>query len=188
MPNPLFFIALLPSREIQDETTAFKLECARLFGASHALNSPPHVTLQAPFRWPLEQLDELQSTLTEFANGQMSFAVALKDFSCFRPRVLFVGVEKGKSLLELQEKLANHLLRKLALKDKRSRRFHPHLTIAHRDLKEADFPAAWKHFSKKSYQRHFPAKGLYLLRHQGGKWEVIDEFKFNAGSKSNAII
>ena len=45
-----FFIAILPPETIQREITDFKEEIARDFKSSHALKSPPHITLLMPFR------------------------------------------------------------------------------------------------------------------------------------------
>ena len=179
MSDPLFLIAVLPDSEIQMEVTSFKQECADLFHARHAFNSPPHITLQAPFRWPLQRMDELQNNLADFANDQLSFTVRLNGFNCFPPRVIFVDVEKNDSLQELQHALKANLGKALGLIDKRPRGFHPHMTIAHRDLEQRIFPRAWTHFSKKKYQQQFLVGGVVLLRHEKGRWQVQETFGFS---------
>ncbi|MFQ5448773.1 MAG: 2'-5' RNA ligase family protein, partial [Saprospiraceae bacterium] len=85
----LFFIALLPDEEIRREYTPYKNDCARKFGTSHALKSPPHITLVPPFRWREEQLEALKDTLDLFALGQEPFEVQLRHFNCFKPRVIY---------------------------------------------------------------------------------------------------
>lgn len=179
MAQHILFIALLPDEEIQREVTEFKLECQRQFGASHALKSPPHITLQAPFRWPSERVGDLEISLLGFAERQMSFLVNLENFNCFRPRVIYVDVQKNDDLSELQSELEKHLEQEFDLVDpRRGRGFHPHMTIAHRDLKQGIFPAAWAHFSKKKYSRQFLADRLTLLRHRDGRWHSWREFEF----------
>ena len=178
MQDPLFFIAILPDLEIQKEVTAFKQECAVLFNARHAFKSPPHITLQAPFRWPLDDVQELRESLVDFAHDQLSFTVRLHGFGCFRPRVIFVAPEKNKSLTEIHGQLEKHLFETVGLKNNRSHGFNPHMTIAHRDLDERIFPKAWNHFSKKTYQRQFLVENIVLLRHLKGKWEIIERFIF----------
>jgi 2'-5' RNA ligase len=59
----LFFIALLPPLEVQEIATKIKLEFAEIYNSRAALKSPPHVTLQPPFRWNLEQLPDLERCL-----------------------------------------------------------------------------------------------------------------------------
>ncbi|MEO1261234.1 MAG: 2'-5' RNA ligase family protein [Bacteroidota bacterium] len=178
MTDPLFFLAILPDNEIQQEVTSFKQECADLFQARHAFKSPPHITLIAPFRWPVEALQDLRETLAEFAYDQLSFTVRLNGFNCFAPRVIFVDMEKNGSLEELQRELAKSLARTLDFNDKRNQRFHPHMTIAHRDLEVRVFPRAWAHFSKRAYQRQFLVENIVLLRHEKGQWQVLERFVF----------
>jgi 2'-5' RNA ligase len=176
MYNPLFFIALLPDLEIQKEVTGFKQICADKFEARHAFKSPPHITLQSPFRWPMEKINILENALANFSEEQFSFSINLKNFAAFAPRVIYVNVEKNESLKSLHDDLEKYLLKNIGLKNKRSHGFNPHMTIAHRDLKKEIFPAAWNYFWEKKYERQFLAERLTLLKHVKGKWEIWEEF------------
>jgi len=178
LKDPLFFIALLPGEEIQREVTFFKQDCARRFQASHALKSPPHLTLIPPFAWPQARLGELCGALAEFASGQPLFEVELHHFNCFPPRVIFIDVVENQRLVALQLALFHFLKNSPGLEDERGNRFHPHVTIAHRDLKPGVFPQAWDYFSKIAYQRTFQADRLTLLEHVGGRWGVLDVYFF----------
>lgn len=180
MYDPLYFIALLPDPVIQKEVTGFKQECARLFGASHALKSPPHLTLLPPFPWHPADLQKLGKALGAFAASQKPFEVALENFSCFPPRVIFVNVATNPSLHRLCEALQTQLEQTLGLKNKRGRGFNPHMTIAHRDLRQDTFPEAWAHFSKIIYRRTFKADRLALLEHTKQRWEVYEEYFFES--------
>lgn len=177
-PPPLFFIALLPDAALQAEITAFKRHCARHFGASHALKSPPHITLVSPFRWDSKRLPALKSALAGFARTQIPLNIGLRDFGCFAPRVLFVAVTPNPELDALAAALEHQLEQKIGLSRKAGHGFHPHMTIAHRDLQERIFPRAWAHFSALEFRRSFLADGLTLLRHSGGKWVVDADFPF----------
>ncbi|MEZ4957477.1 MAG: 2'-5' RNA ligase family protein [Saprospiraceae bacterium] len=178
MQNPLLLIALLPDPNIQQEVTAFKEECALLFKASHAFNSPPHITLQAPFRWHEERWEELKIALAAFASGQPSFTIELNGFSHFADRVLFVDVQHNESLENLKKGLDVYLLEKIGLQSKSDHPFRPHMTIAHRDLATSIFPAAWLHFSAIIYQRKFLVNDLAILKHTNKKWEIQERFCF----------
>lgn len=176
MYDPLFFIALLPGLEIQKEVTEFKNACAEKFDACHAFKSPPHITLQSPFRWPMKQIDKLENSLADFSENQFSFFVNLKNFAAFPPRVIYVDVVKNENLKSLHGDLELYLLENINLKNKRSHGFNPHMTIAHRDLKENIFPVAWNYFSEQKYERNFLAERLTLLKHINRKWEIWREF------------
>ncbi len=178
MRDPLFFIAILPGEEIQKKVTGFKQECARRFKASHSLKSPPHLTLIPPFPWPQSKLGELGKALKDFTLDQTPFDIELKNFSSFPPRVIFVDVVENQSLKGLQYALFHHLKKSVGLEDERGSRFHPHMTIAHRDLKPHAFSEAWAYFSKMEYYQTFTAEKITLLEHLNGRWEIYEDYYF----------
>ena len=177
--DPLIFIALLPDEALQQEVTGFKKYIANTWGSSHALKSPPHLTLQPPFAWPESDLDRLKDCLARFASRQSSFPVELNGFGAFSPRVVFVRPVKNAGLERLFQQLTQALRDDLEFSDPRNDRpFHPHMTIAHRDLSEDDFPAVWAHFRNEKLERRFTAAALTLLRSVQGKWVAEAEFTF----------
>ena len=177
MQDELFFIAVLPPLEIQEEVTAFKEYAERHFRSSHALRSPPHVTLFPPFRWPASRREDLFGILAGFAREEAPFLLTLKDFACFRPRVIYVDILPSKELTGLHRRLSERLGRDLGLaqKDRRDD-FHPHMTVAFKDLRPPMFNKAWVHFSRIPYERNFRVTALALLRHVDRRWQVAQEF------------
>lgn len=176
MRDTLFFIALIPDETIQREVTGFKRECELRFNASHALTSPPHITLHPPFPWPDSKLDILGDALDGFAAQMEPFAIELKGFNCFKPRVIFVDVKPNDKLKKMQVELTEHLKNSVGLNDERGIRFHAHMTIAHRDLKHWIFPEAWSYFSNQDYVRTFRAENISLMEHKHGRWEVYEDY------------
>lgn len=174
----LYFIALMPDEKIQKEVTAFKHYCQRHFGAAHALKSPPHITLIPPYRWGAERLGPLRDTLDLFAMGQEPFTLQLQDFGAFAPRVIYVQVGENKQLEALHASLLRKLEEAFDYQDKRAVRFHPHLTIAHRDLSQQAFHQAWPFFSRQQYRRKFYVDRLVLLHHHNHRWHIDREFLF----------
>jgi 2'-5' RNA ligase len=169
----MFFIAVLPPPPIQDEVTAFKRLIADQWGPRHAFKSPPHLTLQPPFRWPQADLPRLDSCLEQVAAAHAPFPVVLEDFGAFPPRVVFVKPLASRELERLFRSLADGLAADLGFIDPRNRRpFHPHMTIAHRDLEPEQFAGIWEYFHSLSYRRQFEVKALALMRLREGKWEV----------------
>lgn len=174
----LYLIALVPDEEISQEITEFKLECSRLFDSSHALKVEPHITLIPPLRLDEDKLKELNTALKDFSLTRSEFQVDLDGFDSFEPRVLFVKVIENLQLEELQKALFEVITSDLAIKDKRGERFHPHLTLAHKDLEKEMFYKGLEHFSKKKYKKSFKVKGITLFVHKNRRWEAMGEFPF----------
>lgn len=176
----LFFIALLPPQEIQDSVTQIKEYFAEHYASRHALKSPPHITLQPPFEWILEDVPQLEEFLVTFSQWRPACPVTLSGFSAFPPRVIYVNVLKTSELLALQKDLTRQLEANLGIVDpaSKSRPFAPHMTVAFRDLTKQNFKAAWSEFEGRSLSFEFTASQLTLLLHQDGKWQVQREFAF----------
>lgn len=177
--DPLFFIALLPPEDVQRDITAFKTHIADTWGARHALKSPPHITLQPPFLWPENELGSLKNCLADFAAEQTPFSIQLRNFGSFAPRVVFVKPLKNKFLEQIFQNLTAALKRDFGFDDPRNHRpFRPHVTVAHRDLGERDFPGVWAFFREKKFEKKFEADAVTLLRNIQGKWEIEAQFPF----------
>lgn len=175
MKTQIYFIALIPPAEIREEVTQFKKYASRHFKASHALKSPPHITLFPPFRWSAEKEASLREALKNFAAVRSIFQVQLEDFDRFDRRVIFVHVIPNQELLDFQKDLKAYINKQLELTHVDERPYHPHMTVAFKDLKPDVFEQAWAYFSEQAYERVFEADQLYLLKHDGKQWQVIQE-------------
>lgn len=180
--KPRFFIALLPPQDIQDYATEIKEYFAQNYDSRHALNSPPHITLQPPFEWQLDAAPVLEQTLSTFAETQMPVPVILKGFGAFVPRVIYINVIKSPELMSLQSYLMAHLEGSLGIVDSvsKSRPFSPHMTVAFKDLTRQNFRAAWPKFERRELEFKFSVSQLTLLIHDGGRWIINSEFPFLA--------
>lgn len=177
--DPLYFIAILLPEELGTEITAFKKHIAGTWGPRHALRSPPHITLQPPFAWPGKRLSELQACLKAFAYRQKHFHIQLKNFDVFPPRVIFVKPLANLRMEQIHRHLKQALETNLGLKDARKEQpFHPHVTIAHRDVEAGSFALIWDYFKALQYERVFEVNGICLLQLADGKWQVQDNFLF----------
>jgi 2'-5' RNA ligase len=144
-----------------------------------ALRSPAHITLIPPFWMRPEPETELIHSITEFSSSQNAFPVQLNNFSCFEPKVLFINVASTKELNVLKNDLQNYLLStdKFPLQ-KDDRPFHPHVTIATRDLYKKAFYEAWEHFKEKKYAAAWMTEGISLLKHNKKNWDVVYTSQF----------
>lgn len=178
LPKSRFFIALIPPVDVQAEATALKEYFRDHYHSKAALQSPPHITLQAPFEWLKRDRDQLLSTLAQFQAPVSTVPVVLSGFGAFPPRVIYLAVEPTPELMQLQDHLSHYLADQLAVIDPRSRTrpFRPHLTLAFRDLKPAAFRKAWPEFEQREIHFSFSVPQITLLIHNGQKWIVEANF------------
>ncbi|ACK69343.1 Phosphoesterase HXTX [Gloeothece citriformis PCC 7424] len=176
----LFFIALLPPEEVQQAANEIKHHFAEVYNSRAALKSPPHITLQPPFEWQLENLSILSQHLAEFVQNHASIPMILDGFAAFKPRVIYINVLKTPELLTIQKNLMNSLESSLEIIHipSKNRPFSPHLTVAYKDLTKANFYQAWPEFAARPLRFEFIIPKLTLLIHQGKKWEIYQEFLF----------
>ncbi|MBD0301710.1 MAG: 2'-5' RNA ligase family protein [Tolypothrix sp. T3-bin4] len=184
----LFFIALLPPSDIQARVTQIKQYFATNYASRAALKSPPHITLQPPFKWSNADVSALEACLRTFARDREPISVTLDGFAAFPPRVIYINVLKTQKLLTLHTDLMAHLEGNLAIVDKASktRPFAPHMTVAFRDLSKQNFRAAWSEFQQRQLHFEFIATDVTLLLHDGRRWNVSTQLPFLPGtSKAN---
>ncbi len=176
----LFFIALLPPQEIQDYANEIKEYFAQNYNSRHAQKSPPHITLQPPFEWHLDNVAVVEQCLKTFAEAQKPVPITLKGFGAFAPRVIYINVLKTPELLALQKELMACLEASLGIVDSvsKSRPFAPHMTVAFKDLTRQNFRVAWPEFEHRELEFEFTASQLTLLIHDGKRWNVSAEFRF----------
>ncbi|WP_246164461.1 2'-5' RNA ligase family protein [Xanthovirga aplysinae] len=176
----LYFLGILPPKDLQDEVTDIKKDFSNRFKAKHALKSPPHITLYMPFKWEEKQFNGLSDSLQLFTENRSSFSVGLNGFEAFPPRVIFIQIENSEQLNKLHSELLDWLSKKLGIYDQREwgRPYSPHLTVAHKDLKRGNFIIAWEEYKDKAFVNSFLVESFVLLHHLNGKWEPCQEFFF----------
>lgn len=174
MSESLYFIAIVPPADTLERIHQLKLEVIEKFGSKHAMNAPAHITLHMPFRWRDKRMEELTEAMRFINEGIVPFKVELKDFGFFEPRVVYVDVMPNAALIDLQRKVQStvrtHL--KLVNTNYKDQVFHPHMTIAFRDLKKPQFFEAKAYFEEQSFSSQFQVEEVKLLKHDGGRWQV----------------
>jgi 2'-5' RNA ligase len=176
-----FFIALLPPLEIQDYADQIKEYFAQKYHSIGAQKYPPHITLQPPFEWKIEDLATLEQALASFAATQIAVPIVLNGFGAFPPRVIYIKVLRTPQLLALQLDLMAYCEASLGIIDlSKTRPFAPHLTVAFRDLSKQNFRVAWHEFHNREVEYEFIAAQLTLLMHDGKRWNVSAGFPFTS--------
>ena len=174
-----YFIAIVAPEPIQTELMRFKELVKEKYNSKGSLRSPAHITLHMPFEWKEEKEDILINMVEQFSFKE-DFKIELKNFSSFGQRVIFVDVVKNEKLVQLQNELVNHVKKNLHLFNQSNdmRGFHPHVTIAFRDLKKEKFIQAFEFFKTQTYNSSFNNKSFCLLKHTGKEWLVQKEINF----------
>lgn len=177
---PLCFVALIPPEPLKEEISSLKEEIRQRYGAKRALRLPAHITLQPPFKIGSSQLPVLHDTIREFARTQQPLEVELEGFGAFAPRVIFIEVANPPPLKKLQKGLLKVLEKEIFPGEEPPREFHPHITLATRDLSRNNFKPAWDEFRNRQFKKSFTAAEIYLFQHNGKTWDIIMEFKFGS--------
>lgn len=176
-----YFIAIVPPEPLLSEIQKIKLDIFETYQTKGALRSPGHITLHMPFSFEEEKEQKLISCLEDF-KFQKSFTIGLNKFACFEPRVVYIHVNEQPLLTDLQKKLVQHVKQNLQLfnqsDDKRG--FHPHVTVAFRDLKKQNFYAVWEEYKNKNFEVDFECNSFCLLKHINQRWEIYREFPFHS--------
>ena len=181
-----YFIAIVPPSPIYEEALQQKEYFKEKYNSKASLNSPPHITLHMPFKWAEKKEDDLIDELQQFANSYAAFRINLNGFSSFPPRVIFINVESTLELENLQRDLHRYVKRKLNLFNANYKElpFHPHLTLAFRDLKKPNYQKAWEEFVDKNYQASFFVNKITLLKHSGTVWEIFRDFSLKSSEET----
>lgn len=172
--NKMYFIAHVLPSDINKQILKFKQKMQDRFGCTTGLKSPAHITVIPPF-WMDEDLEtSLIADIDILASSIQSFRISTQNFNCFRPRTIFIEPVLTPALQVLKKDADAFLLTHKRYPAKPDTRpFHPHITIATRDLQKKDFYEAWPLFENKNFEVEWKAKSISLLRHDRIKWEVV---------------
>ena len=98
----------------------------------------------------------------------LPFPVGLNGFGCFLPRAVFVSVVENQMLSTVRHDLIRTLIQNQIVgpDEQPLRTFHPHVTIAFRDLIRCHFKSLWDEVEHKSFADQFTADGITLLQHR----------------------
>jgi len=150
-----------------------------IYGCAVGLKSPAHITIVPPFWMEEEKEKQLITDVNELSIEWESFDLSTNNFSAFKPKTIFIELSANDNLHRLKKKTDVFFNEKKEYKIKTdSRTFHPHITIATRDLFKKDFMEAWPHFSEKKFIEKWKVKGLSLLKHNQKNWDVVHTSQF----------
>jgi 2'-5' RNA ligase len=179
----LYFIAIVPPKPICDEIEIFKRDFAERFAAKEALKNIAHITLKAPFKLPVERHGYLLEWFQNISIAEAPFNIELKDFDSFVDNlVIFIKPVVTVSLVTMQQSIIRQFAKGFPgiHISQLERKFHPHITVAYRDLTAGKFADAWSEYRNKKYSASFIANQFHLLQHDGKRWNSIHTHNVSA--------
>jgi 2'-5' RNA ligase len=177
-----YFIGIVPKGEAGEMAHHIKLALKEKFGIKYALKSPPHITLKMPFLFNENKESILKEKLHRFFEAEQSFEIGLKGFKTFGSRVIYIVVKSPPELMQLQSTLAqfakSRLLLPLELSDTN---YNPHMTVAFKDLKKAEFGQYLEFVKKYKVDFQVETSEVSLLKKMDYQWEICENFTLLKG-------
>ena len=171
--HSMFYIAIVCPPHIEAEVSRMKLWMKQEFGCVAASRSPAHITIVPPFWLTNERMQELKEVFSGFSSVIEEQEILLSGFGHFDKKVLFIDVKENMFLTELQVDAQRYFKAYFGKEIKNDKRpFHPHVTIATRDIKPSAFIRAWEYFTKRGFEDSFRTAEICLLISDQGKWKV----------------
>jgi 2'-5' RNA ligase len=181
----MYFIALVLPPDLNEMVLHWKNFMHRRYQCKVGLKSPAHITLVPPFWMEEEKEEVLLQDIATIGRNLYPFSMQTKNFSAFKPRTIFIDVEKNEELNRAKEIVDDFFRLNSFYKIKiDTREFHPHITIATRDLFKKSFYEAWPVFEKENFKEEWQVSGLSVLRHNKKNWDVIYTSQFSIKDKS----
>lgn len=174
-----YFIALIPKEPLISEIFQIKEKISLKYHTKGALRSPAHLTLHMPFLWKERSEQRLFNKLAQATNFH-PFSIRLHEFGAFPPKSIYIKNIYSKPLMAFQEYLTGVTKRELfLLNSTHNRGYHPHMTVASRDLKKDQFELAWEEFKDMHFSDTMEVDSFWLMKHDGKLWHAYKEFRFN---------
>ena len=166
----LYFIAAVPHEELHQKAKIISKDFAERFNSVKSFENFPHITIIRPFNFDENQEGILVDQFHLMNLKSKPFEVFLKDFGCFshsKNPVIFIKPESTTELQSLYDEVQSNFEFHAQAK------FHPHLTVAYRDLTPENFQKAWAEYQSKTFENSFLVDKICLFKHENKKWNLI---------------
>lgn len=171
----LYLTAILPPSEAANRIHQLRIECSEKYQVYKALRPPVHITLYKPVWLPQSDETPLLAAMRSVAEEHAPFQQEVKDFAKFGKRVMYLEAIANPRILALQRQIAQVFREKSFDRDAReTESYHPHFTLAFRDVTPEKFDEMWKEYRDRRFQMHFPVNDFSILKHDGTKWNVVE--------------
>jgi 2'-5' RNA ligase len=170
----MYFIALVLPQHLNEKVMKYKNMMLEKYNCKVGLKSPAHITLVPPFWMEHEKEESLIADIIFLSQDQHPFRISTNNFSAFEPRTIFIEPAPSEELNKVKKRaddfFDNNVFYNLKIDH---RPFHPHITIATRDLYKKDFHEIWPWFAEEKFIEEWTVEGISILRHNKKNWDVI---------------
>lgn len=171
---PLYFIAIAPDELLSEKIRVIQKDFSDRFNAHKSLNNFPHITLARPFECGEHEENQLMETFENIRLTAGKFILKLNGFGSFpnpKSPVIFIQPEPSPQLERLYSEINT------GMHFTKTGKFHPHLTVAYRDLSFEHYGKAWQEYRDRPFSAEFEVQSVGLYKHSGRKWNAISEKK-----------
>jgi 2'-5' RNA ligase len=179
----LYFIAILPPEEVNNQIEEIRLECSRKFGVFKALRPPVHITLYPPFHLDESCQANLERLIGDGTMALSSFTQHLENYGSFARKVVYIDAVKNTKLEYLYQAILSVIARNKIdrqLESRINQPYNPHITIAYRDVSNEQFAAIWNEYKDRKLELSFEIERFTLLKHEKQKWVPVRDFELVA--------
>jgi 2'-5' RNA ligase len=170
----MYFIAIVLPARLNEKVLKYKNIMLEKYNCKVGLKSPAHITLVPPFWMEEEKEPRLISDIETLSNQLTTFSITTNNFSAFKPRTIFIQPILTEELTKTKE-TTDDVFRNNAFYNIKidTRPFHPHITIATRDLFKKGFNEIWPWFAEKEFKEEWTVEGISILKHNKKNWDVV---------------
>jgi 2'-5' RNA ligase len=170
----MYFIAIVLPQHLNEKVLKYKNLMLEKYNCKVGLKSPAHITLVPPFWLQEEKEKPLIDDIDILSKQPGPFSISTNHFSAFKPKTIFIAVAPNAKLnsvkMATDDFFTNNSFYSIRVD---TRPFHPHITIATRDLYKKSFLEIWPWFAEKKFEEEWIAEGISVLRHNKKNWDVI---------------
>ena len=181
-PQQTHFIGVL----LPEDITLTLEDCRRYmreaYGCKSGHATPIHVTLVPPFQLPDEYSTEdlARAIEDDVLPKGLGFTGHIDNFDAFGDRTLFANVVKDEKWTALRDAVYSAVVMAApGCTKKDSRPFHPHISVANRDIPAGVMTDALQVMNELNLAEDFPVDNITIFERQNGKWVSAVEFELN---------
>lgn len=175
----MYYIANVLPEVLNEKILPYKQMMFDQYHCKVGLKSPAHITFIPPYYMDETFENELITDLDNVCSSLQPVTVRTNNFSSFKPKTIFIDVAVDEKLQSLKKSVDAYFQTRTQYKMKLDTRpFHPHITIATRDMHKKIFYEVFPYFQQKNFLEQWEVNGLSLLRHNQKNWDVIHTSQF----------
>jgi len=135
-----------------------------------------------PFLYKENKIDQVSLSLKEALEERPSFEITFEGIAAFRNRQIYLKVSSNEFLTKIQRDIALWMKRHFNIfnANYRDYPYHPHLTIAFRDLKKVYFDIAFQYYMDLNYEASFTVSEISMLKLMADRWETISNYQLGS--------